>query len=197
MKFLNKHFFAGVLVGMILSFMALVVSSYVITTMWVQSHGGPSKALLGTLPELPEAGPIVPLRAGEDWTLHGLDGTPQSLAAQRGSVVFLNRWATWCKPCMAEMPSIQALYDSLHAEGVVFVLVSDEKPGEVRAFVRGRNFHAPVYVCEGKPPAAYRSVGIPATYILDRSGNVVAEHVGSANWDVARCRRYLRRLLER
>src|SRR5262245_30618069 len=197
MKFLNKSFFAGVLVGMVLTVCAVAAGSFLFYASLIRQHGGPSKFFLQPAPEFPEAGIITPLRAGEDWAVRDLSGAPLSLREQRGNVVFLNRWATWCHPCVAEMPSIQALYDSLHAEGVVFALVSDGEPAVVRRFVERRSFRVPVYVSQGKEPAAYGSAGIPATFILDRAGNVVAEHVGAANWDVERCRRYLRRLLAR
>jgi thiol-disulfide isomerase/thioredoxin len=193
MKFLNRYFFAGVVVGSMLTFAAIVGFSLLVASSMMKRHGPHS--YLGRAPEFPASGPIVALRKGEDWSVRGLDGTPMSLREQRGHVVFLNHWATWCGPCVAEMPSIQALYDSLNTEGVVFALVSEEEPAKVRAFVQERSIRVPVYVTETKPPAAYKSVGIPATFILDRDGGIVAEHVGAANWDVERCRRYLRRLV--
>ena len=193
MKFLNRYFFAGVLVGSMITFAAIVGFSLLVASSIMKRHGPHS--YLGTAPEFPTSGPIVALRKGEDWSLRGLDGTPMSLREQQGRVVFLNHWATWCGPCVAEMPSIQALYDSLNAEGVVFVLVSEEDPAKVRNFVQGRSFRVPVYLREKKPPAAYKSVWITATFILDRNGGIVAEHVGAANWDVEGCRRYLRRLV--
>ena len=192
MTFFNKNFFAGLVVGVVLTVVGIVTAALLVVGPLIDHV--PQVAIP---PEIPETSPIAPLRPAADWSLRDLSGKPFALRSQRGHVVFLNRWATWCGPCVAEMPGIQALYDSLRAEGVVFVLVSDEAPAKVREFVAGRKFRVPVYLCEGKPPAAYQSRGIPATFILDRSGNVVIEHSGAAYWNSPRCRRYLRRLLSR
>ena len=190
MGFFNKSFFAGVAAGAVLTVVVLAVASYLVFA-----------PLVDRIPpvSLPPALPThdVPLRAGADWKLRDLDGKPTSLAAFRGRVIFLNKWATWCRPCVLELPSIQALHDSLRSEDVAFVLVSDEDPAKVRAFVQSRRLTVPVYIAAEKPPRTLVSQGIPATYILDRSGNVMAEHVGAANWFAPECVAYLRRLLAR
>src|SRR5947208_2305888 len=112
MKFPYKSFFAGVLVGCVLTF----VGGYAVLFLIGKSMMD-RPIQLASAPDLPETGPITPLRQGEDWSFYDLDGRPVSLSRERGQVVFLNEWATWCKPCVAELPSIQALYDSLNAEG--------------------------------------------------------------------------------
>src|ERR1700680_3543512 len=61
----------------------------------------------------------------EGWSVTGLDGKEVSAGDLRGKVLFINHWATWCPPCMAEMPSIQGLYNSMKDPDVVFLIVSD------------------------------------------------------------------------
>jgi thiol-disulfide isomerase/thioredoxin len=99
-------------------------------------------------------------------------------------VVFLNFWATWCPPCVGEMPSIQRLYDTLKdEEGVVFVCVSDEEPDTVRKFVEEKGYTFPVYTMEGERPEDFRGRGIPTTFILSQDGKISFRHIGSAKWD--------------
>ncbi len=102
-------------------------------------------------------------------------------SAFKGKVVFVNNWASWCPPCIAEMPSIQALKNRLKGEDVVFVMVSfDEDPEKSKAFVKKRNFDFDIYFPGDRYP--YPTSSIPATFILDRSGAVISEHVGMADY---------------
>jgi len=129
--------------------------------------------------------------ADYDWQLQELAGKEINLSQYKGRVVFLNIWATWCPPCVAEMPSIQALHDSLKEEGVVFLAVSDEDEDTVMEFARENKLTIPMYLNKGPVPAAYRTHGIPATFILNPEGNIAFKHVGSANWDTEKSRLFL------
>lgn len=113
-----------------------------------------------------------------------LDGNqvPVDLSQFKGKVVFINNWASWCPPCIAEMPSIQNLKNNLKDENIVFVMVSyDDRPEKARQFIQKKNFDFEVYF----PGSAYpfHTESIPATFILDKQGNVVASHTGMANFD--------------
>lgn len=106
---------------------------------------------------------------------------PVDFSAFKGKVVFVNNWASWCPPCIAEMPSIAALKNKLKGEDVVFVMVSfDEDPEKSKAFVRKRNFDFDIYFPGDRYP--YPTSSIPATFILDKSGAVISEHVGMADY---------------
>jgi len=191
MKFPFKSFLAGVLVGCVLTLVGVGVALFLVGK---AASSGPIQ--LAGAPELTETGPIETLRQGEEWTFYDLDGKAVSLGDKRGRPIFLNEWATWCGPCVAELPSIQALYDSLNAEGVFFALVSYQEPAKLKKFVQEKSLRMPVYTTKNtRPPKGYKSPGIPVTFILDRAGGIVAEHFGAANWDVLRVRRFLRRLL--
>jgi thiol-disulfide isomerase/thioredoxin len=128
----------------------------------------------------------------EGWTVANLDGKPLRMGDLRGKVVFINHWATWCDPCLKEMPSIQALYESLLDSDVVFVIVSEEKQETVRQFVRSSGWSLPVYVTARFPPVL-DTPGIPATFVVDREGQVVFHHSGFFNWDSDDCRQFLKR----
>lgn len=95
----------------------------------------------------------------------------------RGNVVLVNNWATWCPPCIAEMPTIQTLKDSLRAYPIVWVMVSFDKDREKPlAFMTKRNFDLDVYYPEAQYP--FVSSVLPTTFILNKQGEVVEEFNG-------------------
>lgn len=105
-----------------------------------------------------------------------------SLEAYRGKVVFINNWASWCPPCVAEMPSIHKLKERLKDENVVFLMVSfDEKKDKALSFVKKKGFDFEVMFPGDQYP--FPTASIPATFILDKNGNVVAEHTGMADYN--------------
>jgi thiol-disulfide isomerase/thioredoxin len=146
-------------------------------------------------PQLP-SGPDLPVlgRVDPGWKLETLDGQDVSFGSFQGRAVFLNIWATWCLPCVAEVPSIQDLHDALKDEGVAVVLVTQETPEAVRAFVEKKGWHVPIYLARSGVPVALQSDGIPATFLLNRRGEVLYRHIGRADWNTEDCRAFLRRL---
>jgi thiol-disulfide isomerase/thioredoxin len=149
----------------------------------------------GSSTQLP-SGPDLPIlgHADPDWALESLDGKKLTFGSFKGRTVFLNIWATWCGPCVGEIPSIQDLYDAIENDGVAVVLVSEEGRDKVRQFVANKNLHVPVYLApEGMSPV-FQTNGIPATFIINRRGEIVFQQVGSADWNSEDCRRLLRQL---
>ncbi|MEJ7556819.1 MAG: TlpA disulfide reductase family protein [Pedobacter sp.] len=106
------------------------------------------------------------------------------LSDLKGKVVFLNFWATWCPPCIAEMPSIDRLHRRYKNEDdIVFLMVDvDSKMESSMEFMKKRDFGMPVYVPAIATPVMYFSGAMPTTVILDKSGNVVFKHVGAADY---------------
>lgn len=129
--------------------------------------------------------PPLPANATADygWSVRTLDDQPVEMARFKGKVVFLNFWATWCGPCVAEMAGIQRLWEITKDDGVAFVVVSNERPAEIAGFLRKRDLTLPVYRIDGEPPAAFRTAGIPATFVLGADGRILLKHVGAARWD--------------
>lgn len=121
-----------------------------------------------------------------------LNGDPTSLNAFRGKVVFLNFWATWCPPCIAEMPNIQSLYEDIGSGDIEFVMVSlDDELEKANSFIERKGFTFPVYKLNGAKPRVYSSTLIPTTYIISSDGKIVLEHQGMANYDTDSFRAFL------
>lgn len=107
---------------------------------------------------------------------------PINLTQFRGKIVFINNWASWCPPCVAEMPSIQKLKNTLKGEDIVFIMVSyDDQPEKAMRFIQKKNFDFEVYF-PGKK-YGFHTESIPATFVLDKNGKVLAAHQGMANFD--------------
>ena len=194
MSFFNRNFFAGMAAGVGLT-VALILTAGVLMMFWASQRMGDLDDRLGGLspPPFPKEESLADI----EWKFQSLDGQETSLSAFEGKVLFVNLWATWCGPCVVEMPGIQRLYEQFANENVAFLLVSDEPPGVVEEFAREQGWELPLYVTDEGRPSAFESLGIPATFILDREGRIVFRHVGSASWDDESSVRFLKELLEK
>ncbi len=131
--------------------------------------------------------------------LPSLAGEEVDLASYRGQVVVLNFWATWCPPCVAEMPSLERLHRALGPEGLAVVTVStDEDEETLREFVTRYGLTLPVLLDPGGRTAssAYRTTGYPETFVIDRAGVLLQHTVGPAEWDSAEALAHFRGLLD-
>jgi peroxiredoxin len=130
--------------------------------------------------------------------LPSLAGGSVDLASLRGKVVVLNFWATWCPPCVAEMPSLERLHKALSPEGLAVVAVStDEDEAALRQFVSRAGLTMPVLLDPGGRVAGdrYHTTGYPETFVIDRSGVLVSHTVGPAEWDTPQALAHFRTLL--
>lgn len=128
----------------------------------------------------PKVGDTVPEFEATD-----MDGARVSSAALRGSAVFLNFWATWCPPCVEEMPVIQQLHERYRDRGlrVIAMNVDAAPPDTVRRFLAKHKLSIPVLLDPGG--AISRQFGTykyPETYLLDPSGKIHAKLVGPRAW---------------
>jgi len=128
------------------------------------------------------------------WKLEDLAGNRVSMDQFFGQPVFLNFWATWCPPCIAEMPSIQRLYDE-YGSSMAFVLASREEAEVLAAFMAKKNYSMPVYVLRGTVPEVFYSRSIPASFLISPSGKIVMKKQGAAKWDGKRVKELLDRML--
>jgi peroxiredoxin len=113
-----------------------------------------------------------------DFTLTDLGGNSWTLKQLRGKVVLVNFWATWCPPCRKEMPDLQALYNRFKDQGFVILAISDEEAEKVKPFLAERNITYPVMLDPGrKVNDLFEVVGIPKSFVYDRSGKLVAQSI--------------------
>ncbi len=149
-----------------------------------------------TPPDLARSGHNVPV--DYEWTVEDLEGKPVKLSAFQGKTIFLNVWATWCGPCLREMPAIENLATNgkWKDRDIVFLAIStDMKADTLRRFVKDRPMTGlTVLRTTTPPPLALDSDGIPATFVIDRAGKVVVSQIGSAAWDDASVVDYLDKL---
>jgi thiol-disulfide isomerase/thioredoxin len=113
------------------------------------------------------------------------DGVTLDLAKLKGKVVFLNFWTTWCPPCIAEMPSVNRLYNKLkNNKSVVFVLAdADSNLEKSTAFMKKKKFELPVYIPAGAIPEQLFRGSLPTTVIINKKGEIVFSHEGMADYD--------------
>lgn len=115
-----------------------------------------------------------------NFIFYNLEGDTFNLLDMRGKPMFINFWATWCGPCMAEMPSIEKLVKAHNGTGHI-ILLSHEKPEVLREYQKNRDVKLPIYYAKSVP-SFVTSESIPLTFILDKDGNIVLEKSGSADW---------------
>jgi len=113
----------------------------------------------------------------------------------KGKPLFINFWATWCPPCIAEMPSIQKLYDSYKGK-VVFILISNEECEVVNAFLKKNKYSFPAYCLEKGVPPIFETTTIPSSFIVSPKGRVMVHKTGAANWNSSKIRRLLDEMLK-
>ena len=118
-----------------------------------------------------------------DMSAQDVKGNRRDFADFSGKVLVLNFWATWCGPCVAEMPSLSRLREATSDVEVALACVTREPVAKVRAFLDKREFDLPIYVLDGDVPECFKSRGIPATFVLDKKGTIVLRHFGAAAWD--------------
>ncbi len=130
-----------------------------------------------------------------DFALRNLEQERVTQRIGDGRITFLSFWATWCAPCVAELPSIEALYQD-YKDRIDFVLVTHENPEVVQGFLDKKEFDLPVYFPAAVPPEILQSKSIPTNFLIDNEGNLLIKETGAANWNSKKVRGLLDGLLE-
>ena len=118
-----------------------------------------------------------------NWQLEDMQGNNVNLQEYYGKVIFLNLWATWCGPCVAEMPGIQELCNTFKGnENVKFFLVSNESQAKVKSFIDKREYTFPVFTTRYQSPKVFISQSIPTTFVISKNGIIKIKETGAVNW---------------
>jgi len=135
-------------------------------------------------PPVPSGEPVAESSVAPDFTVTDLAGNTVRLSDYRGQPVVLNAWATWCGPCLSEMPDLETFYQEYKGQGVIVLAVNLGEPGDrVTGFIQDSSYTFPVLLDEstaavGRP---YRISAIPTTFFIDREGKIVSIRRGAMN----------------
>ncbi len=159
-------------------------------------------SLMRSTPRVQRPGParVAVGSVAPDFSFPGLDGKTMRLSQFRGKVVFVNIWATWCKSCVEEMPSMEKLYKAVGGDGFEILAVSiDEKgAGVVAPFMQKHGLSFPALLDEEESiKYSYGITGVPETFIVDKDGVVVLKFLGPADWATPDALRFFKELIER
>jgi peroxiredoxin len=180
----------------LIAVLIVLVGVVILVTSWLARRNARE---FGTL-KGSQGAPVAAGAKAADFTLESLDGTTVSLDRLRGKVVFLNLWATWCGPCRDEMPSMETLFDEFKGrKDFVMLAVSQDTKGRqvVEPYVQKNGYHFKILLDpENKVGEAYDVSGVPETFIIDRSGRIVAHHMGAFDWSRPDVREALEELLD-
>ncbi len=133
--------------------------------------------------------------ADYNFALIDQDGNRKPFSDFQGKAVFVNFWATWCPPCIAEMPDINNLYNEIEKENIEFVLISlDDDFQKAKDFIKKKDFDFPIYQLASILPGVYESSAIPTTYVISPAGEIVVRKSGMAKYNTQKFKTFLRDL---
>jgi thiol-disulfide isomerase/thioredoxin len=113
--------------------------------------------------------------------LVNLDGLQVDLKKYAGKALFINFWATWCKPCIEEMPSIQNAIAALKEKNIEFLFASDESKEEISAFISQNKYAFNFLISTNQEEL--NVLGLPTTFIFNPNGKLMYSDVGARKWD--------------
>jgi peroxiredoxin len=132
------------------------------------------------------------------FTFPDINGKEVSLSDQRGKVILVNVWATWCPPCRREMPSMQRLYEKFKGKNFEILAVSIDSEGReaVEPFMRKMNLTFPALLDPGETiRSLYGITGVPESFIIDQQGILVEKIIGPVNWATPEVFRFIQDLI--
>lgn len=127
-------------------------------------------------------------------------GTELTLASFKGEVLLVNMWATWCAPCVQEMPALIKLKDALKGSGAKLIAINQDRSGKdvARPFLNEKGFDLDLYLDpKGDLGRAMKTGGLPSTYVISADGVVIGSVLGMAAWDAPEVVTYFKELAMR
>jgi peroxiredoxin len=140
-----------------------------------------------TSPSVVEALPSPKSKPAPSFTLQDLNGNTVSLSDFKGKVIILDFWATWCPPCVKEVPHFVELYEQYKDREFVIVGISVDREGVgvVKSFVQKYKVNYPILMTDGRVEKAYGDItSIPTTFVIDSEGNIRRSYIGYRDKEV-------------
>ncbi|WP_412984531.1 TlpA family protein disulfide reductase [Pontimicrobium sp. IMCC45349] len=131
----------------------------------------------------------------EDWKLQDINGNIINFKDLEGKVTLLNFWATWCPPCVAELPYIKDL-NADYKDKIEIILVSNESANKVQSFLKAKGFELNSYMPLSEYPNAFDISSIPRTFLIGKNGAIAIDKTGAANWNSDAVRQQIEVLLK-
>ena len=151
--------------------------------------------------------PVTIGTVAPDFEVNDLDGGLVRLSDHSGDVVLVNIWATWCLPCLQEMPSMERLYQKIGGDGFEILAVSIDAEvglfgldgnvgGDIREFAESLGLTFPIlHDPSGEIMRLYRATAVPETFLIGRDGIIYKKVAGGTEWDAAQHKELIQRLL--
>ena len=133
-----------------------------------------------------------------EFSLPALDGKAINLSSYRGKVVMVHFWATWCPPCVEELPALERLYRAYFGKDLEILAVSVDEggAGAVEQFMRKNGFVLPVLLNPDQSVSRkYGTFKFPETYLVDREGIVRRKIIGAADWTSPEAQKFVQAMV--
>ncbi len=131
------------------------------------------------------------------WQLIDLSGNSVAFGDFKNKVIFLNFWATWCPPCVGELPEIQSLYNKFADNpNVAFLLVTQEKLSNIQHFLKEKEYKLPVFIAQSSTPTDFKTRSIPQTFIISKKGKIVVKQTGALHWNSKKITNLIQELIQ-
>lgn len=181
-----------------LAFLVAGFGFFFFTTERREAERGAALSTRSLIPDhLPGVGQLAP-----DFELPDLTGRKVRLSDLRGKTVFLNIWATWCPPCIQEMPLIERLHRAMRGRSFIILAASQDtgldSAAKVRKLVRELELTFPILLDPKRElTISYRLTGYPETFIIDKEGTIIQRIIGMRDWTSSEWMSALTQLAER
>ena len=166
--------------------LAILALAYVAESSWQTTGASQSITVSGASPDAqPRPGSLAP-----DFQATMLDGTSVHLSDLRGKPVWVSFWASWCPPCRAENPDVDAIYRQMKDRGLAMIAVDmGESPAEIKSYLASTGYAFPIALDTDRAITnLYQVYGIPTHYFIDRSGRIVDMQIGVIDKDATLAR---------
>lgn len=135
-------------------------------------------------------------KADFNFKLSDTEGNILNVETLKGKTIFINIWATWCPPCVAEMPGINALRAKFKDDpNVHFLMISEDRDLQTAIdWVEKKGFDLPIYKTSTPLPDVYETGYVPSTFVISPEGEIVVKHTGMANYNTRKFRKLIGKL---